>query len=186
MTSPQTKDDLLQELDHVRQGLIDTVQPMNPDQFSKSIQGGWSASEYLKHLLLSIKPLARALALPADQLSTTFGQAESPSRSYEEIVAMYKQRIDEGIRAEDYQVITPVAYRLPEDITPDKEQGYLLESWQETHQRMLKTIGNWSEAELDTYQLPHPAIGMITLREMLFFTLYHNTLHWEDIQGALR
>jgi len=25
---------------------------------------------------------------------------------------------------------------------------------------------------------------MMTVREMMFFTLYHNTMHWQDIQKA--
>jgi len=41
-------------------------------------------------------------------------------------------------------------------------------------------LENWTETELDTYQLPHLLFGMMTMREMLFFTLYHNWHHLED------
>jgi hypothetical protein len=59
-----------------------------------------------------------------------------------------------------------------------------VQSWNETNQRLIAAAQQWSEAELDSLQLPHPAIGMITLREMLLFTIFHNTLHWHDIQHA--
>jgi len=30
---------------------------------------------------------------------------------------------------------------------------------------------------VDQYQLPHPVLGKLTIREMLFFTIYHNLRH---------
>jgi hypothetical protein len=30
---------------------------------------------------------------------------------------------------------------------------------------------------LDRLRLPHPGLGLLTVREMLLFTLYHNTHH---------
>jgi hypothetical protein len=35
----------------------------------------------------------------------------------------------------------------------------------------------WSEAELDAYRLPHPLLGRLSVREMMFFTLLHNRHH---------
>jgi len=43
---------------------------------------------------------------------------------------------------------------------------------------------HWSETDLDTHQFQHAALGMITVREVLFFTIFHNTLHWNDIRAA--
>ena len=41
-------------------------------------------------------------------------------------------------------------------------------------------VENWKESDLDKYVLPHPLLGKISLREMLYFTdfhiLHHNTL----------
>jgi uncharacterized damage-inducible protein DinB len=38
-------------------------------------------------------------------------------------------------------------------------------------------IDAWEEDQLDEAQLPHPIIGKITVREMLFFTIHHNLRH---------
>jgi hypothetical protein len=183
MTDPYSQPDLIAALDHVRAGLLETVQQMTPQQFTQPIGQGWAAEGYLKHLLLSVKPMVKGLNLPPEQLSQMFGQHEGDSKAYHELVALYQAAIAQGVRAEDYQPVTPVAYRMPEGI-PD-EQTYLAQTWDETHQRLFQAIGHWSEADLDRYQLPHPALGAITLRETLFFTLHHNTLHWHDIQGGL-
>ena len=46
--------------------------------------------------------------------------------------------------------------------------------------QLLKKVENWKESDLDKYVLPHPLLGKISLREMLYFTdfhiLHHNTL----------
>ena len=43
--------------------------------------------------------------------------------------------------------------------------------------RLHGAITRWGERALDRFRLPHPALGQLTVREMLFFTLYHNLHH---------
>ena len=38
-------------------------------------------------------------------------------------------------------------------------------------------IDSFSEKDLDNYILPHPLLGKLTIREMLFFTIYHVQHH---------
>lgn len=52
-------------------------------------------------------------------------------------------------------------------------------------QRLIDAVSLWTEEELDRGQLPHPVLGMVTMREMLFFTVIHNRLHAGDIERAL-
>jgi len=42
---------------------------------------------------------------------------------------------------------------------------------------MTKRVNGWSEADLDRYLLPHPLLGKLTVREMLFFTIHHAQHH---------
>jgi hypothetical protein len=35
----------------------------------------------------------------------------------------------------------------------------------------------WPEPALDRYQLPHPLLGRLTVREMLAFSVYHHAHH---------
>ncbi len=48
---------------------------------------------------------------------------------------------------------------------------------------LVGKIPGWSEAALDRYRLPHPLLGKLTVREMLFFTLYHNAHHLDQVAG---
>jgi len=48
-----------------------------------------------------------------------------------------------------------------------------------------KTIKQ-SETALDLYILPHPLLGKITLREMLYFTAYHVYHHQTIVERDLK
>lgn len=182
MSDPQSKADIIDQLTHIQQGIAQSVEAMSAAQFSTGTTEAWSAEGYLKHLILSVKPLAKGINLPPAQLEKMFGLSDGASRSYAEIVATYQARINDGMKAENYSPVVPVSYRMPEGITDEKE--YLLQTWNDGNNRLLSAIEQWDEQSLDRYQLPHPAIGTITVREILFFTIHHNTLHWGDMRNA--
>jgi hypothetical protein len=48
-----------------------------------------------------------------------------------------------------------------------------------------KRLKKYSEASLDELILPHPLLGKLTLREMLYFTIYHAGHHHHLIETAL-
>ncbi len=48
-------------------------------------------------------------------------------------------------------------------------------------QKLCKRMNKYSEEELDKYILPHPLMGKVTLREMLYFTIYHVQHHEKQI-----
>ncbi len=182
MSNPQSQKEIIEQIVHIQQGVSNDVKRLSDKQFINGTTESWSVANYLKHLLLSVKPVAKALSLPADRLQAQFGLAKHPSRTYTELVKAYQKRLDEGMKAEDYERVTPTFYRFPEGTVNARD--FLMQSWDEANQRLINATNGWTETELDTLQMPHPAIGMVTLREMLFFTVYHNALHWRDIQAA--
>jgi hypothetical protein len=60
-----------------------------------------------------------------------------------------------------------------------------LDKWIEVGNRLYEILQKWPENDLDKYRLPHPLLGKLTLREMLFFTLYHNRHHMNNVQRRL-
>ena len=182
MSTPQSKAEIIEQLEHAQRSVAESAAALSAEQFSAGTDESWAASGYLKHLILSVKPLAKALGLGGEGLARLFGRSERGSRSYDEIVALYEARLAEGIRAEDFDRVTPAFYRFPEGVTD--EQAYLVETWNESNQRLFDAMKHWEEADLDTYQILHPAIGPVTVREMLYFTVFHNQLHGRDIVQA--
>ena len=49
---------------------------------------------------------------------------------------------------------------------------------------LVTAVGKWRERDLDKYRLPHPVLGKISVREMLFFTHYHDLHHLEIVRRA--
>jgi hypothetical protein len=174
------KQGIIEALQQTQVELSDTVQALSAEQFAAAQGESWAASGYLKHLILSNKPFVKGLNLPKEKLGAMFGESTSGSRSYDDLFAVYKGRLSEGIRAENFEKVTPDFYRLPEGITDEK--AYFVDTWNETHERLYAALENWEESDLDRYQMPHPAIGNITIREMLYFTIFHNRLHLNDIR----
>ena len=43
--------------------------------------------------------------------------------------------------------------------------------------RMCTRAQRWSDADLDSVLLPHPLLGKVTVREMLYFTIHHVQHH---------
>ena len=50
-------------------------------------------------------------------------------------------------------------------------------SWHGAHEALVAQVARWPEPAFDRYRLPHPLLGKLSVREMLFFTLYHNAHH---------
>jgi uncharacterized damage-inducible protein DinB len=132
----------------------------------------WSASDNVDHLIKSHKPIAKALKLPKITLKAMFGSADQPSRSYEAICQVYRDKIAEGGVASGRY--------LPDQQTPERPEvakAELLNQFSKASTDLVSVVEKWDENDLDSYLLPHPLIGKLTIREMLYFTIYHNLRH---------
>lgn len=161
--------------------LVDSVATKLPKNvFFEGTESNWSPAGYLQHLILSVKPYARGLQMPKEKLEQMFGTSKTESRNYAELVEVYHARLDAGVRAENVPNVVPTDFKYPDDVGEDKH-SYLLETWRTANEQFIDALGNWSEDELDTYRMIHPALGEITVREVCFFTIYHNRMHSKDI-----
>lgn len=189
MSQIYSKAEITEHLTRVQHAIASTIAQASPEALNAGTSEAWSAADYLKHLIISVKPLAKAMSMPPENLAKLFGESGRASRSYDEIVAAYQARIDAGMRAEDAgNAVLPSAYRYPEGVlTGDmqSETAHLAQAWQDANTRLLAAMQQCDDAMLDSSQLPHPAIGLVTLREMLFFTVHHNSLHARDMEQAI-
>ncbi|HKC34437.1 MAG TPA: DinB family protein [Chitinophagaceae bacterium] len=147
---------------------------LNKDQFEATPNGKWSAGQNLDHLIRAIKPLQPAYGLPKFALRILFGKTNRPSRTYGELVTKYKVKLAAGGRASG-QFIPPF-------ITFEKKDA-LIKKYAEQKQKLIAKIEKQRETDLDVYILPHPLLGKVTLREMLYFTIHHNEHHLELLKN---
>ena len=144
------------------------------ERFFARGEGDWSPSDNVDHLIKSQRTLASALGLPKEKLVELFGLVVAPSRSYEHICEIYRQALADGGAASGRY--------LPDQQSPSPDvaesvKSDLLASWSESGERLLVGATAWGESDLDGYLLLHPLLGALTVREMLFFNIYHNRRH---------
>ena len=172
MSSNSNKLDLLSKLKDSNQRVINWFTEIPADEFFHREGAVWAASDNVDHLIRSHKPIALALKLPRLTLRTMFGAANQPSRSYEAICGVYKDTLAAGgVASGKY---------LPNQQTPEQPEVAkmeLLNQFSKASADVVSVAEKWNEDDLDGYLLPHPLIGKLTIREMLYFTIYHNLRH---------
>jgi hypothetical protein len=66
-----------------------------------------------------------------------------------------------------------------------KNRTLILNFWNSTQKKMISLIEKTKEEDLDIYLIPHPIIGKITLREFLYFTIYHIEHHLNSMRNIV-
>lgn len=170
MTAINTKPQLLAALKDSNQRAETWFGEMRAKDFFTRQAEVWSPSDNVDHLIKAVKSVTNALKLPKFTLQAMFGKPEKPSMTYEELCQIYRDAIANGAQASGRY--------LPNQESPSKDaqqkKQALLEQWSKANAELLSVIEKWDDKDLDQYLLPHPLIGKLTLREMLFFTIYHN------------
>jgi hypothetical protein len=109
-----------------------------------------------------------------------FRRPSSPSRTYSEMRDAYLARLATGVTAGRF---TPDARPAPSD--PEAERRRIMEYHDIAVEELVTRLLAWPEQALDRRRLPHPALGPLTVREMLLFTLYHNRHHLDIVKRRL-
>jgi hypothetical protein len=139
----------------------------------------WSPADNLVHLIKSCSPVIMALNLPKAIIKVRFGKAKHASRTVQEIRSVYVEGALVGGAVAGDAFLPKINEETP------AERQRILSKWQDKGADLDSALTKWSEKELDTFVLPHPLLGNMTVREMLFFTLYHNMHHVNDVQRLL-
>lgn len=172
MADINSKNEILSSLKDSGQRAHNWFDGIPADQFFIRQGEMWSASDNIDHMIKAIKPIIKALKLPKMALQTLFGKPVNLSRTYGEICTIYSDEIAKGAKAS--------GIFLPHQETPESPDEKKAESMLHLVMeldKLISAVEKWEENELDEVQLPHPIIGKITVREMLFFTIHHNLRH---------
>jgi hypothetical protein len=167
-----TRDALVAALQELQQRVVQTVSGLTPAQFvAPAPGGGWGIAQQVEHLALSAKPLVRAYGLPPWLLRLVFGRVRRQGYTYAQVVRAYTNVLANGGVATGPYIPRAGAQ------TPAETLAY----FSREHTALARALARRTEAQLDSCVLPHPLLGKITLREMLFFTLYHIGHHHQRI-----
>jgi hypothetical protein len=140
----------------------------------------WSPADNVRHLLKSNRPVLRAMSTAKILLLARFGAGLRSSRTYTEVRERYLGRLTEGVTAGRF---TPRPLASSEQT--EEQRNALLAEMDQVSERLTGAVSGWREWQLDRFRLPHPALGRLTVREMLFFTLYHNLHHVRNVERRM-
>ncbi len=170
--APVTGAEIIGELRRLHDEGDAYLRSLPADIFARPQGEKWSPADHVRHLAKSSRPVGMALGLPRFVLRLRFGRAKDPSRALSVLREAYLVRLAEGVTAGRF---TPTPRAIPVDGATDREK--MLAEWNAADENLARRMAAWSEQDLDHYVLPHPALGRLTVREMLLFTLYHNSHH---------
>jgi DinB superfamily len=136
-------------------------------------EGKWTAGQHVIHLVQSTEPLLKAMRFPGFVLGWKFGKNNREVRDYDSIVNRYHEKL-----AAIGNVVSPFSSTMP---TPTSDE---MKEWIDKLDKLNKKLAaktlSKSYKSLDTYLVPHPLMGRMTLREILMWNAYH-TKHHVDI-----
>lgn len=165
------KSDLIKEIQDQCRELHQLMAGCDETMLNRKPGEKWSMAEQAEHLCKSVSPVNLAMALPKITFYV-FGRV-SFSRPYDEIVTIYRSKLDSGARASS-AFVPPAGKQWA--------KSDLLARFDQAHETYVKRLNAWTEEDLDTYRLPHPIIGALTMREMAFFTRYHLGHHYRSMR----
>jgi hypothetical protein len=171
------KYDLMEAMTENHQRFSNYMNILTEPEYLYAMPGKWSAGQQFDHIVRSTKPLVLAMRLPRFVLKLIFGRANRPSKSFEELVKKYEDKLADGAKA--------TGSFIPPEVGFDKKDALILEL-SSIITKINNGVANFSEEELDQCLLPHPLLGKITCREMLYFTINHVDHHHFIMDKAIQ
>lgn len=166
MTSP-----LLQQFADNHEAFLAGIDAFPEVDFIHSISGKWTPGQHLKHIALVLEKFRKPL--PAkDYIREKFGP-------------LSRAAWDEALLLTQYQ---KTSRKAPENVLPGTvayaEKEALLAEARTAISGIGADLSAYSEEELDTITLPHPLLGLLTIREWIYLLSFHALLHLEQAQRA--
>lgn len=156
---------------------INELRHLSDTDFTSSLSGKWSAGQQLEHIVRSAGPVNLVFSFPKFLVTLIFGKANRPSRTYEGLVEKYQSKLALGGKAPSQFIPKPVSVN---------QRDPLIKKLEHIVQSLTKRAEKYTEDQLDKLLIPHPLLGKLTFREMLYFTAYHVEHHHKQVVANLK
>lgn len=173
-----SKEEILKELEKISNQFAGFCAGISDDIFFRQPLEKWSVAQNVTHLITSANMTKLAYRLPKFMVRIYSGKPNRSSRSYDEVVAKYKLKLEQGGRASGRFIADPVLAK--------KGKENILHAFNSAMETLGSVIQKkWEDQQLDEYLAPHPLLGKITLRELGYFTIYHTGHHLHIVKERL-
>lgn len=170
------RSELINRLIKDHTSFIHYIDSLTEEQLHQSKLNKWNAAQQARHVYLCLRPIRLALMLPKWIPQFLFGKSRTGSRSFDSLVTAYQSKLQGGGKA-------PYLY-IPGKTNFSKEEE--LKSLQALVQQLTQRINLFQESELDSILLPHPLLRKLTIRELLYFAIYHVTHHHQQAKQNIK
>jgi DinB superfamily len=169
--SPVSLREIISALESVHEMSAEFWSQFSVYDFFAPIGVHWSFAEHVRHLTKSMTPLLPGLKLPKLALRAAFGSPTRDAMSYGAVTAAYDKALADGGTAGRFTPSAESAGGTAERLNA------ILDNHSEAVRSLTTSLAKWTDAQLDAYRLPHPLLGKLSVREMMFFTVHHNEHH---------
>ena len=170
------KESIIKHLHQAFDAVTELVREADAEMLHAETPERWSVIGHFKHLILSAKPVASALKRTDEELAR-LSVPNGPSRTYEGMIQTYHLVLNAAGGKS-----TPPFF--PEQLGEMTDEQ-LIESWLMIRDKLVGRLAAWSEERLEKSGLPHPRMGPLTMREMMFFTIFHTEHHHANMSRML-
>ncbi len=137
----------------------------------------WNAGQQMNHIGMSLGALKKGMNLPKLALKVTFGTTNEPSKSYDEVVKKYTDRLKEP-----YDI---TGSKFDPSIIEFKDKAAGIERFKSTASKLVQAYQKFSDKDAEKYVLPHPLIGNLSMKEFMLFDIFHVEHHHKRTQEYL-
>jgi len=165
---------LFDTLEADRHWLLNKVQTLSSEQFTRAAPGAWSVSQILSHLIT------------AERLSRLYMNKK---------ILGIQEAGDTGIREEIKMVLLKLSQRLPfkfkapravvENTPAYAEFIQLVSDWEKERAELKKLLETFKEPQIKKKIYRHTRAGRLNIQHALIFFREHYRHHWPQIRRLL-
>jgi hypothetical protein len=175
MNPAMTQSELVQALEVRHQEVGDYFLSLSEATFLADTAPKWNPAQHLIHLTRANSRIAQGFQARDALPNNDSGQAKSYEVVRETYIAALQQAPSELLEKNGAAV----------QVEANSSQQQILEAYRQAAIGLRQAIQTWTEADLDAKAMPHPLLGLLSVREMLEFALYHDLHHLEGVRKTL-
>jgi hypothetical protein len=175
MNPSMTQAELVQALEKRHKEISEYFSSLPEATFVADTALKWNPAQHLIHLTRANSRIGQGLQARDALPNKDSGQA----KSYEVVRETYLTALTHApseLLAKNGAAV---------QVETNSSQAQILEAYQQAGTGLRQGIQTWTEDELDTKAMPHPLLGLLSVREMLEFALYHDLHHLNGVRKYL-
>jgi len=177
--APLSKDLLIQDLQNSFSEIIKWINAQPESEFNEElVEGKWPISGHLYHLIKSTKAVSKGMNMPKLGLKTMFGKNNRQEKTYQELLEKYEASIvQQNTKTKNnYEAEPGRIFDRPE----------LIKRFEQELNDLIQSLNKWNEDDMTAYVMPHPIMGKFTIREFIYFTIFHTKHHLATLNEKYR